>query len=58
MRYLCPKCHYKWKSKLENDIPKKCPRCQKRLDYKVKPIVLESEVATPKTQAVQEVEKE
>lgn len=27
----CPKCSYNWETKAEN--PKKCPRCQARLDW-------------------------
>ena len=28
---ICPRCGYEWESVVE--FPRKCPRCQKRLDW-------------------------
>lgn len=40
MKIRCPKCGYEWETRNADKIPKKCPRCQKRLDYIHKPIIL------------------
>ena len=41
MMVKCPKCNYEWKPKFTDNIPKTCPRCNKRLDYNNKPIIIE-----------------
>ncbi|MHA1144259.1 MAG: hypothetical protein ACTSRW_05935 [Candidatus Helarchaeota archaeon] len=42
MMLKCPKCGYEWMSRKTDTLPKKCPRCSKRLDYHIKPIILEA----------------
>lgn len=36
----CEFCTYRWVSRVE--IPKSCPRCKRRFDYKEAKLVLES----------------